>query len=217
MRGCYVIIGMRSRFSKKKQTLCQSWQKQTNDQHILVVTQAEVTMGSSRREESNRSCCTWPRILLLVILLAVAGVLVWKFVPWDDTINSVLDNVPIPGDGKSDESNGGNKSDSTTTKPATPATSSPTTAPRYKFIQCDGETSGDCCNGLDSICDLRADEVLYATLHNGMATFEDGFLFGPNHKFQLEGALEAGYRGLNLDLCNCGGQTIFCHGEQQMQ
>jgi len=53
-------------------------------------------MGSSRREESNRSCCTWPRILLLVILLAVAGVCVWKFVPWEDSINNVLGAVPIP-------------------------------------------------------------------------------------------------------------------------
>ena len=83
----------------------------------------------------------------------------------------------------------------------------------YEFIQCDDTSgTGDCCNGLEGICDLRANEVLYATLHNGMATFEDGFLFGPNHKYQLESALKAGYRGLNLDLCNCGGETIFCHG-----
>jgi len=53
---------------------------------------------------------------------------------------------------------------------------------------------------------------MYATLHNAMATFEDGFLFGPNHQSSLEGALEAGYRGLNLDICNCGGEIVFCHG-----
>eukprot|EP00536_Pseudo-nitzschia_multiseries_P003643 jgi/Psemu1/302077/fgenesh1_kg.57_\ len=45
-----------------------------------------------------------------------------------------------------------------------------------------------------------------------MATFENGFLFGPNHRYKLEGALEAGYRGLNLDICNCGGEIYFCHG-----
>jgi hypothetical protein len=56
---------------------------------------------------------------------------------------------------------------------------------------------------------LRANEVLYATLHNAMATFDDGFIFGPNHQKQLEGAVDVGYRGINLDLCNCGGQTIF--------
>jgi len=146
-------------------------------------------------------------------MLAVAGVLIWKYVPWDETINTVLDNVPIPGDGNSDEGNGSNSDESTTTKPATVTTTSPTPAPQYQFIQCDVETEGDCCNGLENLCDLRANEILYATLHNGMATFEDGFLFGPNHKLQLEGALEAGYRGLNLDLCNCGGEIIFCHGE----
>jgi hypothetical protein len=86
-------------------------------------------------------------------------------------------------------------------------TGSPTASPGYEFIQCrDGQ---DCCNGLETICDLRANEVLYAMPHNAMATFEDGFLFGPNHRFKLEGAVEAGYRGLNLDLCNCGGEIIF--------
>ena len=166
---------------------------------------------SSQRRESNRSCCTWPRILLLVVLLAVAGVCIWKFVPWDDTINNVLDQVPIPGGSDDSDSitnnnnDGNNDSNSNEVKPVV----------MYEFIQCDGngQTSGDCCNGLEGICDLRADEILYATLHNGMSTFEDGFLFGPNHKYQLEAALQAGYRGLNLDLCNCGGETIFCHGK----
>jgi len=165
-------------------------------------------MGSSRREESNRSCCTWPRILLLVILLAVAGVCVWKFVPWEDSINNVLGAVPIP-----DNNSNGGGTNSNIAKPNTVETASPTASPMYEFIQCDDTSgTGDCCNGLEGICDLRANEVLYATLHNGMATFEDGFLFGPNHKYQLESALKAGYRGLNLDLCNCGGETIFCHG-----
>ena len=74
-------------------------------------------MGSSRRQsrrnESNRSCCTWPRILLLVIILVVAGVCIWKFVPWEDTINEVLDNVPIPGggDGGYDDNSSSNGGD----------------------------------------------------------------------------------------------------------
>jgi hypothetical protein len=45
-----------------------------------------------------------------------------------------------------------------------------------------------------------------------MASFEDGFLFGPNHRLGLEKALEAGYRGINLDVCNCDGKLKFCHG-----
>lgn len=183
-------------------------------------------MGSSRsqsrRNESNRSCCTWPRILLLVIILVVAGVCIWKFVPWEDTINEVLDNVPIPGGGgggydDNSSSNGGdNNSDEdnlVNNDRANPSGDDDNdTTQKYEFIQCDQNPSSTCCNGLSTICDLRADEILYATLHNGMSTLEDGFLFGPNHKFQLETALKAGYRGMNLDLCNCGGEIIFCHG-----
>lgn len=45
-----------------------------------------------------------------------------------------------------------------------------------------------------------------------MASFEDGFLFGPNHRFRLEKALEAGYRGINLDICDCEDKMVFCHG-----
>jgi len=167
---------------------------------------------SSQRRESDRSCCTWPRILFLVVLLAVAGICIWKFVPWEDTINDVLDQVPIPG-GDSDSITN-NNNDGNEATPDLIETASPASPLMYEFIQCNdnGQTSGDCCNGLEGICDLRADEILYATIHNGMSTFEDGFLFGPNHKYQLEAALQAGYRGLNLDLCNCGGETIFCHG-----
>jgi hypothetical protein len=39
-----------------------------------------------------------------------------------------------------------------------------------------------------------------------MASVEGGFLFQHNHQFQLEGAMEAGYRGINLDVCKCNGQ-----------
>lgn len=90
----------------------------------------------------------------------------------------------------------------------------PTATPRYEFMQCDPNRPGqaDCCNGLEGICDQRANEIMYATLHNGMAAFETGFLIGPNHQMPLEEALEAGYRGLNLDICNCGGEITFCHG-----
>lgn len=40
---------------------------------------------------------------------------------------------------------------------------------------------------------------------------EGDFTFGFNHKFGLERALVAGYRGLNLDVCNCNGALQFCH------
>jgi hypothetical protein len=45
-----------------------------------------------------------------------------------------------------------------------------------------------------------------------MTSFQGGFLFQHNHQFQLEGAMEAGFRGINLDVCNCNGQYQLCHG-----
>ena len=73
----------------------------------------------------------------------------------------------------------------------------PVTAETFAFMQCKGETQ-NCCNGLDTICDLRVDEILYASVHNAMATWE--------------GALEAGYRGLNMEVCNCNGEYKLCRG-----
>lgn len=174
------------------------------------------------RREEKRSCCTWPRILALVVLLIAGAICVWYFVPWDYTINKVLDDVEIPF-GNSDESTDDgvpplkdNDAIPNTRKPqpvVTPSpTLSPTKPPDYEFMRCNSGNAGECCNGQEGICDLRLNEALFATLHNGMATFEDGFLFGPNHKYKLEGALDRGYRGLNLDICNCGGEIMFCHG-----
>jgi hypothetical protein len=69
-----------------------------------------------------------------------------------------------------------------------------------------------CCNGLENVCDLRINEVMLATLHNAHATKEDGSLLEPNHLLSLESALEAGYRGLHLQVCNCNGVYEFCRG-----
>jgi hypothetical protein len=66
------------------------------------------------------------------------------------------------------------------------------------------------CNGLENLCDLPVNNILFATLHNAMATEQDGFLF-PNHEFQLEGALEAGYRGINIDIGKCNGEIRLLH------
>ena len=98
-----------------------------------------------------------------------------------------------------------------TLAPANPTASPTQKPPDYTVMQCEDETQ-NCCNGLDTICDLRVDEIFYATLHNAMATLEDGFVFGSNHRFKLEGALEAGYRGINMDVCNCNGEIQLCHG-----
>jgi len=68
------------------------------------------------------------------------------------------------------------------------------------------------CNGNYLNCHRRANEIMYATVHNAMSSQEDGFL-AYNNLYPLEDALEAGFRGLSLDSCDCARVGIqFCHG-----
>lgn len=66
------------------------------------------------------------------------------------------------------------------------------------------------CNGLASNCNRAANDIMYATMHNAMSSRDEGFIV-PNHSARLEKALDAGFRGLFLDSCDCDG-TEFCHG-----
>jgi hypothetical protein len=64
-------------------------------------------------------------------------------------------------------------------------------------------TGYQACNGFESLCDVPANLVLYATLHNAVATLEDGVSIVPNHELQLEKALQSGWRGFNFDIGKC--------------
>lgn len=68
------------------------------------------------------------------------------------------------------------------------------------------------CNGLENLCDQPVNTVLFATLHNAATTTEDGVSWFPNHEFALEGALRAGYRGINFDLGKCDDTLTLVHG-----
>ena len=59
------------------------------------------------------------------------------------------------------------------------------------------------CNGLENLCDVRVNDMLFAVVHNAASTVADGFALA-NHKWPLEQALDAGYRGINLDIGKCG-------------
>jgi hypothetical protein len=63
-----------------------------------------------------------------------------------------------------------------------------------------GQTTEDelLCNGLANLCDIPANNVVYATLHNANTAFVRGSLILKNHVRGVRQALEAGYRGLNL-------------------
>ncbi len=81
------------------------------------------------------------------------------------------------------------------------------------FTNC--PVDGNCCNGLETNCYLRVDEMLFATLHN--ANHNSQYVTFSNHKAPLEEALEAGYRAFFLDVCKCNNdddsdlEVVFCH------
>ena len=69
------------------------------------------------------------------------------------------------------------------------------------------------CNGLSSLCSVKVSDSYFAMVHNAMSAVENGFIVAANHiEDPIVAALDAGYRGLNLDLCNCNGSLQFCHG-----
>jgi len=88
---------------------------------------------------------------------------------------------------------------------------SPTVAPTAE-LSADCSEGKLCCNGLASNCDLRLNQAMYPSLHNAMDTKEGGSIDVQNHLYPLEGAIEAGFRGINLNVCECRGILQFCHG-----
>jgi hypothetical protein len=55
------------------------------------------------------------------------------------------------------------------------------------------------CNGSDDLCARPYDFVVFATTHNAMATQDDGWV-APNQTLGIRGQLDAGVRGLMLDI-----------------
>ena len=172
----------------------------------------------------------WPKIVVSFAVLVVTCIVLVKFTPIDRVIDNVLPDfnttndrnademfIDNDGDGDYDDDNFYNvDDDGLSSHPVTAPT-----LPPFSFMQCtsyeDGKSNyqsmNQCCNGLDTICDLSVTDVMFATVHNAMSTFQDGFIFGANHRYSLEGALEAGYRGLHFIVCNCGtsGDYVFCN------
>jgi hypothetical protein len=148
---------------------------------------------STGSAQKRNRCCSWPVILIAIVLLAGAGILIWQFAPIGQAVNAV-----VPGMGS--------------TGPTPSPGSSPTSgsAPTFQFNQC--TTTKDCCNGLDTICDLGVNEVLFAGTHNSYASQDEGFLFFlGNQLTKVEDQMAAGFRGINLDLCGCSNSLVMCH------
>ena len=159
---------------------------------------------SRDNEEKARSCCTWPKVIIAAVVLIGGGIAVWQLAPIDSAIERVIPTFNNTGSGS------GN---SVSNSPVGDPTAAPTDEPEYEFMQCADPFGDDCCNGLDGgFCDLRVNEIMYASSHNANADFETGYLVSPNHNFKLEDSLSAGYRAINVDVCNCGGELVLCHG-----
>jgi hypothetical protein len=70
-----------------------------------------------------------------------------------------------------------------------------------------GEDGPLSCNNGTHLCDRRVNEILFATVHNAASTAVDGFIL-PNHQGSIMEALQAGYRGINVDIGICRGNVI---------
>ena len=166
-------------------------------------------MACCKKEKSSGGC-SWTGAILFIIICIVAGVLAWKLPPWDDIIGNIL---PTFNNTLSGSSSGNTDSDSNVDSFNNP-TASPTHAPKVEtvpFSQCVPDSESSCCNGLESNCALKVNDIMYAASHNAMSSEEDGFS-GPNHLLSLEKSLDAGYRALLLDLCSCGTDGLqLCH------
>lgn len=91
----------------------------------------------------------------------------------------------------------------------------PAAAPTHGFVD-NPSLRGEMCNGHVNLCQVRPNEMLFATVHD--ATNSPAVrrqlrtLLSYDHEHPLEGAIQAGYRGLNLDVGKCDGMLQFVHG-----
>jgi len=67
------------------------------------------------------------------------------------------------------------------------------------------------CNGHQSLCSKRYNEVAYLTTHNAYNSDEDGFNL-PNHTYGITRQLNDGVRALMLDVHDEGGEATVYHG-----
>lgn len=167
---------------------------------------------TSNREEPRGSSSKKSGVLLALLFLIIVGVVVvavavTQIFEVESTGSNSNDGVDgVDGvDGGDGPTPAPMDTSSVVTSTVVPTTASdvPTTAPTVTGFQA--------CNGLESLCDVRANELLYATLHNAVSTVEDGVSFFANHDLKLETALVEGWRGLNFDIGKCDGVRLV-HG-----
>jgi hypothetical protein len=184
---------------------------ETDDIDVRLDSQANPYFRRLHRIMSSKptkSCCTLPRLFALFLFLGGIACLVYFLTPLGSLAQTYIDD--------SFGNNNETETDTTNGTPTddTPPTAAPTAIESYEFFQCDETTDlSTCCNSLDGLCEFRINEILWPLSHNSMAALNSGFLLFPNHVYELEESIDAGYRGLDLEVCNCGGSYTLCHGE----
>ena len=79
------------------------------------------------------------------------------------------------------------------------------------FLICNVSTLVAQCNGSNSLCSKRYNEVAYLTTHNSFNAADQGFVF-PNQNFGITQQLNDGVRGLMIDVYDQGGNAVVYHG-----
>ena len=134
----------------------------------------------------------------------------------DETNNNNNNNAGSPAD---DSQPSLSTSNSPTRTPAQPTVynddannnnnNTPTLSPTTNYSP--PVTTARTCNGLANLCDMPVNEILFATMHNANSVAGSVLVF-PNHNKDLVTALQAGIRGLNMDIGICDGEVVLVHG-----
>lgn len=67
------------------------------------------------------------------------------------------------------------------------------------------------CNGSNDLCNKRYDEIAYLTTHNAFNSAAEGFSVLPNQTQSVSAQLNAGVRGLMLDVYDDNGTSMVYH------
>ena len=182
----------------------------------------------------RKNCCTWKVATIFLLCVAISLVVTWQLLPAEDMVVKWIPQFPEPENpylgpeaGGEDDNNassgnsGGGGNEGGATIGNLPPSQTPSDGDAMtvgmevpSFMKCPENSGGGgelCCNGSPNNCNLRLSEMMFGLVHNAMSSEEGGFFIGYNQKYGLEKALVAGYRGLNLDVCNCNGVLQFCH------
>ena len=203
-------------------------QQQQQLQDVVSVSVQNASQSSTRDEDFSRlvsppekNRCTVPVAAFFLSMVAVSLIVTWQLLPKENIVVKFLPKFEAPDNPYTGEeagpdattfdgnqNNGGADINIDVPMENEVPISDAITVP--SFMKCN-DSDELCCNGSAQNCQLKVNETMIATLHNAMSTKEGDFSFGYNHYKTLEKAMIAGYRGINLDVCNCNNRLQFCH------